>query len=76
MNFKTNKPSWLMKSCRTVSNDCLIIPERTQQCSYDDGYIYQQIFACKTCYDEKRSILENKDAVQKNEFGDIVEPVI
>jgi len=27
--------------------------DETQQCSYKNGYITQEAFACKTCYIEK-----------------------
>ena len=48
-----------------------VIIKKINNCSYSKGYITQQVFACKTCYDEKKLSWTDKEL---NEYGEVVEP--
>jgi hypothetical protein len=66
----------LSNSKRFLHNLCL---DLAQRCRYEDGYILQDVFACKTCYiDQLRklghSVESNADYERLVRMGGLVKP--
>ncbi|CAI2366244.1 unnamed protein product [Moneuplotes crassus] len=47
------------------------LEELLSKCTYDRGYINQELYACETCYKEKE---DDQDTNEPNQYGRSVEP--
>ncbi|CAI2386615.1 unnamed protein product [Moneuplotes crassus] len=54
----------------TDDKDKKALEKKLKKCSYEKGYINQELFACETCYKKK----EDEEVNEPNKYGRSVEP--